>query len=101
MLLCADLDVLFRISLLTAANACLRQRAGDSATTPGFCDKQPTDDRPRGFEVRRQQAQVGDQCASGVADQKVNAGCVARPEERRVGTECVSTGRSRWAPARK
>src|SRR3546814_11240420 len=26
------------------------------------------------------------------------AAALARPEERRVGKECVSTGRSRWSP---
>src|SRR3546814_11260638 len=28
----------------------------------------------------------------------INDGLMARSEERRVGKECVSTGRSRWSP---
>src|SRR3546814_2733167 len=33
-------------------------------------------------------------------EKRVNLACI-RSEERRVGTECVSTGRSRWSPYNK
>src|SRR3546814_16020050 len=37
--------------------------------------------------------------ATGEIDTDANATLKARSEERRVGKECVSTGRSRWSPS--
>src|SRR3546814_8105869 len=48
----------------------------------------------RGAEVEHRPAFAGAQQSCGQAGGQI----LHRSEERRVGTECVSTGRSRWAP---
>src|SRR3546814_11250688 len=53
--------------------------------------------------LHRAQRRTADQCAVCGSDHLVNAESIlqARSEERRVGKECVSTCRSRWARAKK
>src|SRR3546814_12854838 len=57
--------------------------------------RNPDDDLPKDFEIRRDAYYSG---LSLTPDAQAFCASIRRSEERRVGKECVSTCRSRWSP---
>src|SRR3546814_3070172 len=73
-----------------SSDVCSSDLGTDAALDPA--DPPPG---PHPCPVDRRSAQAGH-----AARRRADGGCLrrARSEERRVGKECVSTGRSRWSP---